>query len=793
MVNKFGILLLIIATVFGGIYGKKIFDRNNNLYIALAGPMQDNNGKAMLQGVQMYLDQVNQQSGITGKKIKLLPPFDDENKPELATEQALKIVNSKALAVIGHYSSNTSNEASKIYQQHGIPAITGSATADEITKDNDWYFRVIFNNSDQGALLANYTKKIIGCKKAYIFFDEGVYGKTLASTFAKTADRIGLKIENQWGFNSKDSVDFDDKFNQMLTVLKNENLVKETEPCSKNDSMLFLATGSNHAVKIIAGLRRLENKIPIIGPDSLASSYFMQTLKEKYPQEKNYPGYYTDGIHVASPFLVDIAGKRAQDFKHEFIDNGYSMESIITSALYYDATMVAVNAIQKMIEHENITITEQRKQIKTNLAGLSKLINAVEGVTGEIYFDKNGDAIKIIPVAVYNKGLPIITLEQYQPLPNLRNVKNLLLDILEDKTIQVNGKFMTKANVVYVGVDFNSISALNSTNSTYTADFYLWFRFKDNGKDKFSDINFSNIFDPSKDLKESNLFVEKSSEIDNTFTKTYRIKTQFKSDFDFHDYPLDNQVLVLQLQHKKFTKDKLIYVVDTQGMDTYDNKQDLKDSKFFNIGGWKMNNIAFFQTSQKSDSTLGMPELFNSQQRIEYSRFNVNIDIERYVVSFIIKNLLPTIFIIILGYVVYYTTTFTLRMTLNINMILATSLFHLKLASSLSSIEYNVLIEYVFYMVYMMAILGIIATLLINNLEDKLSKDKESLEKMKDIGEIGDELIVGDHVKKAKHIERTQEKIDNDQRVIKRIVLFGRIGYPIIILLTLISISYDKF
>ncbi|MFK5971558.1 MAG: ABC transporter substrate-binding protein [Candidatus Marithrix sp.] len=783
MINKinFGILFLIIAIVAGVMIGKEMFYTDNNLYIALVGPMQNSNGKAMQQGVQMYLDQVNEQRGIGGKKFKLLQ-FDDQNQYKIAKEQALKIVDSKALAVIGHYDSKASIEASQIYKQYGIPAITGSATADQITKDNDWYFRVIFNNSDQGALLANYTKKILNFDKAYIFFDSDPYGKSLAKTFSETAKRIRLNIEHQWSF-TEEGTSFEDSFNKMLNTLE-----KESEP-----GMLFLATHSNHAIKAIAGLRRLENKIPIIGPDALASSYFMQNLKKSYPQEKNYPGYYTEGIYMASPFVVDISGKKAQDFKHEFLKRNYSIGSIITSALYYDATMVAVNALQKLVDNEiggDISIKEKRKHVRENLANFSKITNAIEGVTGEIYFDKNGDAIKMIPVAVFNKGKPISTLEQYQPLANLRNVDNLLLDMLQNKTIQVNGKFMTKANVVYVGVDFNSISALDSGNSTYTADFYIWFRYKSNDDANFSNINFSNIFNPSHDLSSKHLFLEKQSETYNTTTKTYRIKTQFKSNFDFHDYPLDNQVLTLELQHKNLTKDKLIYVVDVQGMRVHN----ADNSDFFAIGGWKMNKIAFFQTGQKSDSTLGMPELFNSQQRIEYSRFNVNIDIDRHVLSFIIKNLLPTIFIIILGYVVYYTTTFGLRMTLNINMILATSLFHLKLASSLSAIEYNVLIEYVFYMVYMMAILGIIAALIINHTEDRLSGHKESLEKMKDIGGIDgeeDESFVEDSSHKDK-IEMEEEKINQNQRMIKNIILTGRIGYPIIILLTLAILSYGK-
>ncbi|MBE9562748.1 MAG: ABC transporter substrate-binding protein, partial [Proteobacteria bacterium] len=206
---NFGILFLVIATIFGVVIGKEKFYADNTLHIALVGPMQNSNGEAMRQGVQMYLDRINQQGGISGKKLKLLT-FDDKSQAKLAEKQALKVVNSKAIAVIGHYSSSASYAAGKIYQKYSIPAITGSATADEITKNNDWYFRVIFNNSDQSALLANYTKKILNYDKAYIFSDDSVYGKTLAATFAKTASRVRLKIEQQWSFSSSNDSSFDE-------------------------------------------------------------------------------------------------------------------------------------------------------------------------------------------------------------------------------------------------------------------------------------------------------------------------------------------------------------------------------------------------------------------------------------------------------------------------------------------------------------------------------------------------------------------------------------------------------
>ena len=193
MKAKYWIFILVITLLlasFTFVWLGGIFSKTEPLYVAVSGPMSGKsevNGKAMVQGIQLYLDQINQQGGIHGHPVELLI-FDDKNQPELAKEVAIKIAKqSQALAVMGHYTSSTSVIAAPIYQKYGVPAVSGSATSDELTKGNDWYFRTIFNNSDQGALLANYVRKILDYHEADILFDEDVYGTTLSESFIQTA------------------------------------------------------------------------------------------------------------------------------------------------------------------------------------------------------------------------------------------------------------------------------------------------------------------------------------------------------------------------------------------------------------------------------------------------------------------------------------------------------------------------------------------------------------------------------------------------------------------------------
>ncbi len=712
-----GLLLGLIIAIWYA-WQQTIQMKENTLYVAIAGPMTGSaaaNGKAMREGVQLYLDQVNKSGGIAGKQLKLLA-YDDQNKVDLAKQVAEEIAtNSKALAVIGHQTSSATLAAGAVYKKYGIPAITGTATADSITVDNDWYFRIIFTNSDQGALMANYMRKVLNYDSASIIYDEDVFGLSLANAFLQTAKMIGLGIDHQWSFKIDDKKDPAEKKLIASEVIRKmvATLAESEEP-----KTLFVAIHTEEAIEAVAALKRL-NYVQIVGADPFSTSAFMELIG-KYPQERTQPGYYTDGIYTTSPFLSDIASEFAQTFRQAFLEQ-YEEEPAINAAMYYDAAIVAVNGIRNLIESaptsKSATLAEQREQVKNNLWQLSTFEKSVEGVTGYIYFAQRGDAVKSIPIGIYKNGKPVVALYQFQPLTDLRSVDNLLQEVLDNQIVNVNGKFMRKAQVVYTGIDFNELSELNIRNSTFKADFYLWFRF--HGQFDQEDIEFANLADATKNLKPlGKTIVDQVSKVEkNMVIKTYHVKTDFKVNFDFHDFPLDKQILPIKFRHRKLTRDRLIYVTDRLGMKQYqgDTESIVKGfdkKKVFAIGGWKVDQLALFQDTKKNDSNLGVPELFNSQQHIEYSQFNAQIGIQRYLLGFLLKNLVAISFLVVLGYFSFFIpiSGFPTRLALGTSLIMTTSLFHLKLSSELANIDYIVLIEYVFYLIYFLAVFVIIVS-----------------------------------------------------------------------------------
>jgi branched-chain amino acid transport system substrate-binding protein len=699
-----GILLLITLAMSWHFLEKKF---TSPLYIAVVAPMSGNgqkNGESMIEGIQLYLDNINDQGGIHNRQIKMLI-FDDKNQTDLAIEHANTIVaHPDILLVIGHYSSATSLAAMPIYKNHGIPAISASATADQLTTDKDgWYFRTIFNNSDQGALLANYVSKVLNYKEANVIFDEGIFGQTLSHTFTETAKKLGLEIKNIWHFDSKNPVHVEETIENMVSQLLSQD---------KREA-IFVATHSKEGVEIVRSLRRVGRNFPIIGSDTFSSNGFINALQE-LPQERSRPGYYSDGIYATSPFLDDIGGEYAQIFKQAFIKR-YKKDPTSTTAMYYDAVVIGVHAIEKMTysESEKLSIQARRRLVRNNLWQLSIEKNAVRGVTGYLYFDEFGTAIRQIPVGFYRGGKLFVAPNQFQPIVDLKSVDNLLEKVLKNDIIHVNGKFMHKAKVVYTGIDFNEISDFNPSTSSFLADFYLWFRFEGDFDDK--NIEFVNAVDSETSSGEA--IITKISEIEKNMTiRAYRIKANFKGNFNFRHYPLDHQLLSIKFKHRELTRERLIYVVDTLGMNLNPletSAEKLEAKKANTIQGWFIHQVTFFEDSEKNDSSLGMPESFNTQKRIEYSQFNSTSEIRRYVLSVVVKEMIPVLFIMALGYITFFmpTSDFGTRMSLNVNAILATLLFHLKLSSDLA-VTYFMLIEYTFYVVYMLSLMCIAVSLI---------------------------------------------------------------------------------
>jgi ABC-type branched-subunit amino acid transport system substrate-binding protein len=674
----------------------------NTLQLAVIGPLSGKDraaGQAMLDGVRLRIAQINRQGGIGGKKLHVLA-YDDQNSKEIARQKALEIAkDSNALVVIGHYYSSTSVEGGKIFRQFGIPAITANATAPAVTEANDWYFRVVPDTNLQGKYAAIYTRKILKQDNVRVVYEQDAYGSALQQAFVRSADKLGLKVENVWTVNSAadDGVQL---FKAIVHQLQGD----------PNPGALFVALQDHEAAALVRRIRDAGIAPMIVGGDAIGSDSFLNQF-DASPRIERGVGHYTDGIYTTTLFIRDIGNFQAQQFIQAFTRH-YGHAPDDTSAINYDAAAIAIEAIKRATLEKDVV--RNRARIRDQLKAFNLPEAAHKGVTGRIYFDEHGNVIKPLPFGVYSHGRMISAPFQLSPIIDPQTRVDYQKDLKEGHILVVDGQSMYKTTVVYTGLDVTEINNIDPRKGTFRADFYLWFRSV--GPLDYSNIEFYNATEP---IRLDDALMEMTGK--NAFYRAFRINSDFKAAFHFKDYPFDTQTLSTRFRHKKLDSERLLFVADDIGMQREKGEISVEGSREYAsldpAGEWQLKDVLIFSDMGFTESTLGNPHMFhaNADTDISYSRFNVNIKIERKAKSYVLKNLIPLFIIILIGYAMLFVTIqgppFVARMNLGITALLSAIFLSINAAGQLPNIGYLVALDYIYIATYVLIMSGIIITI----------------------------------------------------------------------------------
>ncbi len=674
--------------------------RSEALYIAVMAPLSGPNqtdGQDTVRGVRLCLNQINQQGGVNGRPVELLV-YDDANKPDVAKAQALEMAQqTQVMAVLGHSLSSASIQAGQVYKEYGIPALTGSATADRVTAGNEWYFRLIPNSRSQSTFLANYVVQVFQQRRAVIVYDTDDYGKTLAAPFESAFRELGGEIVGVWSLDTAEP-DVDGRLDEMADQIG-----------QKNPQVVFMALHAVEGAKLIAAMRYRGLTYPVIGASAFANLDFVTSF-DRFEEENSSPGYFSDGVYATAPVIFDVSGDQAQQFRTEYLRQ-YGVAPGMKAATNCDAARIVVQAMRDLnVQGRPEGLAQERQRVRDYLAGLDRIDKAMWGVTGPVYFDAERNIARPAAMGVYQKRNLISAMTQFQPVVDVRRIFNLEQALADGKVIVVDSQYMYKTRVIYAGLDVNTISNLDTGKSTYTVDFYLWFRYR--GEFPDADIEFINATSKLK----LDAPIAESVDSNGLTYRVYRVKAAFVGDFDFHNYPFDSQELGVRFRHRTLTKENLIYVVDLMGMPRLAKgiwTEHLRAHAFTSTEGWSINESNVFQDTLTQSSTLGNPNMFGAEPYIAFSRFNAEIVVKRDALSYIIKNLFPVLILIVVSYLVLFMPAKVLppRVSVSVTVILTTAFFSARLSSDLPSrVGYLSALEYVFFVVYVLCLYGLLVS-----------------------------------------------------------------------------------
>lgn len=331
--------------------------------IGVFEPLTGENGGGGYQEVlgMRYANKVYPTVKINGEtyNVRLVEADNKSDKTEAVTA-AQSLISSGASVILGSYGSGVSIAAGDIFLDNKVPAIGASCTNPQVTLGNDYYYRVCFLDPFQGTVMANYAWQE-GAKKAAVITQLGDdYSSGLGNFFSRAFQGLGGNVVSEQRFQTNTT-----DFKSILTNIK-----------AANPDVIFAPSSIATAPLIIKQARELGITAKIMAGDTWENSSIIENA-----------GISAEGV-VLSTFFDDAdpataeAAKFIAGFKKYLVENKQPDIIPAVSALGYDAYITALKAIE-------LANSTKGPAIRDALAKVD-----LEGVTGRIVFDANGDANK---------------------------------------------------------------------------------------------------------------------------------------------------------------------------------------------------------------------------------------------------------------------------------------------------------------------------------------------------------------------------------------------------------------
>jgi len=269
-------------------------------------------GKDNENGVRLALDEANAKKiKIGGKVVRFeLMAEDDQADPKLGPTIAQKFADAKVAGVVGHLNSGVTIPASAVYNQAGIPMVSGSATNPKLTEQGfKVVFRTVGRDDQQGPAVAAYIANELKSKKVAIADDATAYGEGLANEVEKTLRAAGVTIVAREKTNDKAT-----DFKAILTKIKGKNpdavfyggmdatggpMIKQARELGMKATFAFGDGACTDEMNKLAGPAAEGLVCSQAGiPTQMASKAFLDAFKAKYGDVKQYAPFTYDGANL---------------------------------------------------------------------------------------------------------------------------------------------------------------------------------------------------------------------------------------------------------------------------------------------------------------------------------------------------------------------------------------------------------------------------------------------------------------------------------------------------------------
>ncbi|ATW27901.1 ABC transporter substrate-binding protein [Candidatus Formimonas warabiya] len=330
----------------------------DKIYIGWVAPLTGacaNDGQQMQNGAQLAVNEINAAGGINGKQVELVCQ-DDKSDPKEAANIATKFVSDDRLvAVLGNYNSSCVLSGAPIYNEAKIPMVHVGTSPVITTEHGPYLFRISVTDAFQGEFVTKWLFEE-GNKKPAILYENSDYGRGLMDTVEKQVASLGGTVADKETYELGQTKDF----TGLLTKIK----------ASGADSIFICGLYTEGAL-IAKQMQGLGISLPLFGTDGL----YEQSLID-------LAGQAAEGMKVSGLLLPSDPDQKIQDFVKNY-QGAYGKVPGTYATFDYDA----MNLLAQVITAAGA----DRQKIMDYLA---KMPEAFVGVSGQVTFDENNDAVR---------------------------------------------------------------------------------------------------------------------------------------------------------------------------------------------------------------------------------------------------------------------------------------------------------------------------------------------------------------------------------------------------------------
>ena len=354
----------------------------DTLYVGVAATRTS---PAYFRGVELALQRLNAERPRGARPLGMRVPL--LTQPSQVAIAARFRDDPAVIGIVGHTGSAQTLETAPVYGdvandgKHAVVAVTPTATNPQVTRVSRWVFRICPTDDDAARALARFAADSLHLARVAIVYRNDLFGRGFTRTIAPelTAQRVGIVERDPY----------------LAGITEYEAYAARI--ARSGVAAIVFAGGGVDAADLVRALHNESAHPVILGSDDVASildgvkatpANVTPALKRRGkrlppppPDDRElFRGVrFTAFYDAHRPINAD-----AQHFAAEY-SRRFGQQPPPQAALSYDAAM--------LIGRATFAVGADRRRVRDWIASLGTSAAPMRGITGDISFDENGDAV----------------------------------------------------------------------------------------------------------------------------------------------------------------------------------------------------------------------------------------------------------------------------------------------------------------------------------------------------------------------------------------------------------------